>query len=114
MSTKKHETLDAANARVLADLVMDSQTTEHTRLHIINKLLEARSNLDFFDTLITEKLDFGCCPDCGHENWWLTPEDELNKRGLVTAHRDPSVKDFTTKADCEVYEEACKKKKTSA
>jgi|SRR5271166_3756674 len=104
-------TLDAANAQVMADLVTDESTTDTTRVRILGKLLEGREGQNFFQTIFEELLGFGPCPGCGHENHWAVPEDELNQMGYVTADHDPRVKRNTTRADCPEFEEACGKKK---
>lgn len=108
------DTLDAQNAAVLAELVVDPATTEHIRVQILNKLLEAQEDQSFFDTMLQEGLDLGECPHCGHLDNWLIPETELNIRGVVTAERDPRVKLNTTAVDCPEFQEACQKKKVTA
>jgi len=107
-------TLDAKNASVLASLIADPTVSEHVRLQVLNKLLEAAKDKDFFDTMFEESMSVGECPDCGHINHWLVPEDELNQRGYVTSQKDQNVKPHTTSEDCSEYAEACAKKKTSA
>ena len=110
---ESYETIEAQNASVLADLVVDPMTPEATRVQILNKLLESKSDQNFFDTLIEERLDFAECPNCQHTNFWLTPEIELNKRGISTSSRDPRVKDHTTEQECPEWQEACQKKKVT-
>jgi len=109
-----YETLDAKNAAVLAELVVAPETPEHTRIQILNKLLESRNDDTFFDTMLGEKLDYGECPECGHTNHWLIPEVDLNQRGIVTNKMDPRVKSYTTVVDCPEFQEACGKKKVTA
>jgi hypothetical protein len=109
----KNEHLDAANAEVLADMIADPDTPDAKRVLMINKLLESRKSDTFFATMFTEKLSYGACPCCGHENHWLIPEDELNQIGEVTYKKDSRVLRETTMADCPRWQEACIKKKTS-
>lgn len=108
---ESYETVEAQNASVLADLVVDPMTPEATRVQILNKLLDSKSDANFFDTLIEERLDFAECPNCQHTNFWLTPEIELNKRGIATADRDSRVENHTTAETCPELQEACQKKK---
>ena len=108
------ESVENTNLSILADLVADPQTSEHLRVNIINKLLESREGNTFFTTMLEEGLSYGACPNCGHENHWLIPEDSLNELGWVTFKKDPRVKQHTIAADCPEYGEACAKKKTSA
>lgn len=103
--------LDAENADVLVEMVIDPFTSDHLRVQILNKLLEGAEADNFFDTIFKENLDLGECPECGHENHWLIPEDELNKRGFVTNEKDKRVPRMTTPAECKRWEQACKKKK---
>lgn len=107
------DTLDAKNAAVLAELVVDPLTTEHTRVQILNMLLSSGEEKNFFATMFKERLSFGACPNCAHENHWLIPEDELNQMGWVSAEKDDRVKLNTKKEDCPEFQEACAKKKTN-
>jgi hypothetical protein len=100
------------NIEILTKLVTDSMTPEPVKIQILQKFIDAKKDMPFFDSMIEYDLDFGACPKCGHENWWLTPEEELNKRNVVSSERDPRVKAFTTEADCASFREACSKKKT--
>jgi hypothetical protein len=61
--------------------------------------------------MLEEKMSFGGCPECGHENHWLIPEDALNKLGWVTTEKDPDVPEFTNSETCPEWEEACTKKR---
>jgi hypothetical protein len=99
------------NAAILLELALDEATTEHTRIQIFTKLLESKVERDFFETMFRNKMSHGGCPNCGHENHWLIPEDDLNQLGYITSHIDPKVKAHTTADDCDEYEEACGKKK---
>ena len=105
--------LDKANAEVLADLLADPQTTENLRVKIIIKLSETREGQDFFKTMYEEKLSYGACPCCNHENHWAIPEDVLNIMGWVTHEKDPEVPVATNAESCPEFQEACKKKKTT-
>jgi hypothetical protein len=107
------ETLEAANAAVLAELVVDPVTTDHTRVQILNMLLATDDDKNFFVTMFKEALSYGECPDCGHENHWLIPEDELSQMGWVTPEKDDRVKYNPTAEDCPLYQEACPKKKVN-
>lgn len=104
----------AANAKVLADLLIDHKTNTHQTVKILNKLLEGREHDGFFEVMMQEKMSYAPCPECGHENHWLIPEDHLNKMGWVTGHKDPRVKINTTHEDCPQFQEACGKRKTNA
>lgn len=108
------ESVENTNLSILAELVADPQTSEHLRVNIINKLLESREGNTFFVTMLEEGLSYGVCPDCGHENHWLIPEDSLNELGWVTFKKDPRVVSQPTSEDCKEFAEACPKKKTSA
>ena len=110
---KNDDILDAANGQVLADMVADPDTPEHLRVQIINKILESRKNENFFATMLQERLSFGECPGCGHENHWLIPEDDLNQMGEVTHEKDPRVPRMTDIKSCPTWQEACKKKKVT-
>lgn len=103
--------LDAANAAVLAEIVVEPFTPDPLRIQILNKLLEGMESENFFDTIYAESLDFGSCPHCGHQNHWLIPEDDLNKRGYVTHDHDVRVPTTTTEEECPQWQQACKKKK---
>lgn len=107
----KAEFLDEANAQVLAELVVDSQTGEHLKVQIINKLVEARENQTFFQTIFEENLSLGNCPHCDHENHWLIPENDLNEMGHVTSAVDLEVPETTTEENCPEFAESCLKKK---
>ena len=103
--------LDAQNASVLAEIIVDPLTSDALRVSILNKLLEIVEGQTFFQTIMKEKLSFGACPGCGHENHWLVPEDTLAEMQWVTHERDPRVHRTTDKKSCPQWSEACKKKK---
>lgn len=113
MGRFKFDTLDKANARVLADLATDPQTSPHKQVEIWNKLLEAREGQDFFQTIFEELLSFGACPECSHESHWAIPEDELNQIGWVSHEKDKRVLKNTDADSCPTYQEACGKKRIS-
>ena len=108
---KQIDAVDKANAKVLADLIVDQGTTDQLRVKILSKLLEAREGQSFFRTMYEEGYSFGECPCCGHMNHWAIPEDELNVYGWVTHEKDPEVKPNTDGESCPTFQEACKKKK---
>lgn len=108
-----NESLEQANARTLAELAVDSETSEDLRVKIIQKLLENTQNNNFFGTMFNELLSFGACPNCNHENHFLIPENNLNEFGWLTHQKDNRVKAQTKKKDCPKYAESCKKKKIS-
>lgn len=109
----KVESLEEENARVLAEMAVDSETPESLRVTIIQKLLENTQSNSFFATLFNEKLDFGKCPTCEHENHWLTPELFLNELGWVTHTKDSRVPKQTKSKDCSRFQESCRKKKVN-
>tara|TARA_R110000751_G_scaffold145140_1_gene248834 strand:- start:231 stop:587 length:357 start_codon:yes stop_codon:yes gene_type:complete len=108
------EQFDEANAAALADMLVDSQTSENVRIQIINELNNADNSNSFFETMFKEQLSLANCPNCLHTNHWLIPEDNLNQYGHVTSQEDSRVKPHTTKDDCPEYQEACAKKKVTA
>lgn len=108
---KLNDVVDAQNAAVLADLVVDPLTTEHTRIQILNMLLTVGDERNFFASMFKDGTSFGACPCCGHENHWLIPEDNLNEMGWVSAQKDDRVKLATTQEDCPRWQQACIKKK---
>lgn len=109
--SKKVDPVERANAKALADLVADTQTTDYLRVRIITKLLESREGQDFFKSVFEDGLSFGACPDCGHLNHWAIPEDILNQMGWVTHEKDPQVPQVTNEEICPEFQEACAKKK---
>jgi len=109
----KTDLLNSENADVLVDIVVDPKTTEHLRVKTLNKLLEGRENQNFFQTMFEEKMSYGACPHCQHENHWLIPENDLNVMGWVTHEIDPRVPKNTKANTCTDYREACAKKKIS-
>ena len=62
------EAFDEANAKALAELLVDPKTSESVRLQIINELNEASKNETFFETMLKELLTEGSCPHCNHKN----------------------------------------------
>lgn len=111
MAKKTDNPLNEANARALVELLMDSDTTDTVAMNIINHLLASQKGQTWFKTVMEEKLSYGACPKCNHENHWVIPEDELNKMGWVTHEKDSRVVDQTNIENCSEYREACKKKK---
>ena len=111
-STPK-ESLEQANARTLAELAVDSQTSENLRVKIIQKLLDNTQHGNFFATLFSEALSAGHCPNCNHYNHWLVPETNLNEMGWLSSDKDKKVVKQTKAKDCPRYQEACRKKKIS-
>ena len=107
----KLDSVEKANAKVLADLISDPGTTDQLRVRIITKLLEAREGQDFFRTLFEEGLSFGNCPHCDHATHWAIPEESLNEMGWVSHEKDPRVPIKTTIEECPTFQEACLKKK---
>ncbi len=112
-ASKSGELLDTQNVKVIAQMIADAQTTEHLRVLLINKLLESKGDDNFFPTMFEEKMSFGACPDCGHENHWLIPESDLNKLGWLTSEEDDKVPIQTNADLCSQWAEACIKKKVS-
>lgn len=112
-TNKDFDSLDRDNAAILAELIVDPNTTDSLRVSILNKLLDNTSSEQFFETIIKEDLSLGNCPECGHENHWLVPENNLNTLGIASYEKDPRVKRMTTQKDCSKWEEACAKKKIS-
>ena len=110
---KQFESLDKANAEVLAELLIDPNTSNPVKISIINKLLDETEADNFFETIANELLSYGACPNCGHENHWLVPEEDLNMLGIVTHEKDPRVKRMTTAEDCPKFQQACSKKKVN-
>ena len=115
MSRKKNELdgFDETNASILAEMLIDLNTSEAVRLQIINELNEQSKTSDFFETMFNESLSLGKC-ECGHENHWLIPEDILSQFGYVSYQNDPRVKMQTTAEDCPEFQQACQKKKNTA
>ena len=112
MSTKKQfASLEKDNAEVLAELIVDPNTPDAIRVSVLNKLLDSTEADNFFQTIASELLSFGACPNCGHENHWAVPEEDLNMLGIVTHETDPRVKRMTTAVDCPRFQQACSKKR---
>ena len=87
MKSKKMMAMEEANAKVLTELVVHPGTPETTRLQIYEKLMSGKEGQSYFKTMLEEMLSFGKCPDCGHKNHWLIPEDDLNEMGYVSYKR---------------------------
>ena len=109
----KWDSLEKDNAEILAELIVDPNTTDALRVQILNKLLDQTDAENFFETITAELLSFGACPECGHENHWLVPEEDLNRLGYVSHEKDRRVKQATTAKDCVKYQQACAKKKVN-
>lgn len=107
------ESLEKENAETLATLIVAPETSDNLRVQILNKLLDSTSADNFFETMLKEDLSFGACPNCGHENHWLVPEEDMNRAGIVSYQNDPRVKRMTTIDDCRRFQEACAKKKVN-
>ena len=106
-------TSDEQLISILAELVADPKTTDILRVNIINRLLEETEGSSFFATMLQADISKGECPECGHEEHWLIPEDELNKLGIVTHKNDPRVPQVSSAETCGQYQEACIKRKVS-
>jgi hypothetical protein len=106
-------TSDEQLISILSELVADPKTTDVLRVKIIDRLLEETDGVSFFATMLQNDISKGACPCCGHENFWLIPEDELNKLGVVTHRMDPRVPEVSSEATCSKYQEACIKRKVS-
>ena len=113
MARLKMKTLDEANAKVLAEIVSAEETSDFTRVHILNKLMEAKEHQSFFQTIFEENLSWGSCPNCGHTNHWSIPEDFLNQLGYVSHKVDSRVLATTNIKTCPTFQEACGKKKVT-
>lgn len=111
MSKVTPDSLEQQNAAVLAELAVDSQTSEDLRVKIIQKLLDNTQHGNFFSTILGEALSAGHCPSCNHFNHWLIPEQNLNEMGWVTSDKDKKVVRQTKSKNCARFAEACKKKK---
>jgi hypothetical protein len=113
MAKKVSTDLNAQNAAVLAQIVTDPLTTEHTRVEVLNMLSQVGVSENFFTEMFKLDLSYGACPHCGHEDHWLIPPDELAILDWVVEDKDPRVKRHTTARDCKRYAEACAKRKTN-
>ncbi len=114
-NVKKAEFSDD-NAKILADLIVDPQTTDYLRVKIIKEILASREGQTFFKTMFEEAMSAGECPECQHMNHWAIPEVDLNQMDWVTHLRDDRVPENTRTAEgspeiCDEWQEACKKKK---
>lgn len=105
------DSLETANAAVLAQIVVEPFTPDTLRVQILNKLLEGAESENFFDSIFAESLSLGDCPECGHTNHWLVPEDDLNRKGWVTSEKDDRVPRTTDRESCPEWQESCKKKR---
>jgi hypothetical protein len=111
MANKNTEIFDKQNAEVMAELIVDPSTTDILKVNIIQKILESREGINFFQTMFEEILSFGACPCCGHENHWAIPEDQLNQMGWVTSQIDKKVSENTDEENCPQWQQACAKKR---
>lgn len=105
--------LDSENAKTIVDLIADPDTPESLRIKLIRKILETRHSDNFFKTMYEQKLSYGKCPNCRHENHWLIPEAELNRLGWVSSEQDSKVPKFANAEICPKWEQACSKRKCS-
>ena len=110
---RKFESLEKDNAEILAELIVDPNTTDALRVKILNKLLDQTDAENFFETITTELLSFGACPHCNFKTHWLVPEEDLNRFGIVSHELDTRVKRATTAKDCPRFQEACSKKRVN-
>ncbi len=104
---------DEANAAVIAELLADPVTSENIRLQLINEILQSDKGKSFWDTMLKEDMSLSSCPNCGHHNHWLIPEDDLNEMGWVTSEKDKKVPKNTDIKSCPQWQESCSKKKVS-
>jgi hypothetical protein len=113
MSTKSTKilALNEANAAVLVELITGANISENLRIQAMEKLTDAKENQSFFRTMLEENLTKGVCPHCDHENHWLIPEEELNQQGYVSREEDERVPETTDIDTCELFQQACLKKK---
>ncbi len=103
--------LDKANAAVLVEIITGPNISESLQIQAMQKLVGDKEHQDFFLTMFDEKLSFGECTKCGHENHFLIPEDSLNQMGWVSNDEDERVPRYTNSKICVEFEESCKKKK---
>lgn len=113
MSTKSNKilALNEANAAVLVELITGANISENLRIQAMEKLTDAKENQSFFKTMLEEGLTKGVCPHCDHENHWLIPEEDLNQMGYVSHEEDERVPETTDGKSCELFQQACLKKK---
>ena len=113
MAKKVSSDLNAANAAVLAEIVTDPLTTEHTRVEVLNLLSQIGVSENFFTEMFKLGLSFGECPACGHKDHWLIPPDELAILGYIVEEEDERVKRNVDAKSCPRYAQACPKRKTN-
>jgi len=112
MKKSKILAMDEANADVLVQIITGANISENLRIQAMEKLTASKEgDGTFWKTMMEEKLSYGACPKCQHENHWCIPEDDLNQMGWVTAKEDERVKEQTTEVDCPEYQQACAKKR---
>lgn len=111
MAKKEEDFLDFQNVRVMADMVADQDTPESLRIKIINKLVESKSDNNFFKAIFDQKLSYGKCPKCHISSHWLIPEVELNKFGYVTREHFPEIPEYPDEKSCPKWQQSCVKKK---
>lgn len=110
--SKKILALEEKNAAVLVEIITGSNISENLRIQAMDKLLGDREGgATFFRTMLEENLTKGVCPHCDHENHWLVPEEELNQMGYVSMEKDDRVPETTDSSNCELFQQACLKKK---
>ena len=105
------KSLAEKNAEVLINMLLDPDTPPDLQIKIMQKLMAARKESTFFTAMFKEFVSYGDCPECGHQNFWAIPEDELNKIGWVTHERDKNVSRTTDGKNCVKWMQACRKKK---
>ena len=103
--------LNEANAAVLVELITAPDVTETLRISAMEKLTANNDDTDFFRTMLEGSLTKGTCPHCNHENHWLIPEEDLNQMGYVSREEDDRVPETTNAKSCELFQQACLKKK---
>jgi len=111
MNNKTILALNEANAAVLTELIVGTNISENLQIRAMQKLMDDKEGQSFFRTILDEKLSFGECPHCKHENHFLIPEDELNVMGYVSEKEDTRIPSYTDAKSCPEFQEACKKKK---
>ena len=110
--SKKILALEEANAAVLVEIITGANISENLRISAMEKLMGDREGGEtFFQTMLEEKLTYGVCPHCDHKNHWMIPEEALNMMGWVSHKEDERVPETTDSSNCELFQQACLKKK---
>ena len=110
--SKKVLALEEANAAVLVEIIVGANISENLRISAMDKLLGDREGGEtFFRTMFDEKLTYGTCPHCQHENHWMIPEEQLNMMGWVSHKEDERVPETTDIDSCPEFQQACLKKR---